>query len=65
MAARKTPTNDPTVTSEKGEGTTERAPAIGDADHNVGQLTYADNPDKPDPTTVAQIQEVPEGWPGA
>jgi hypothetical protein len=25
--------------------------------------TYKDNPDKPAPESIAQIQEVPEGWP--
>ncbi|HVF79291.1 MAG TPA: hypothetical protein VNA28_13420 [Solirubrobacteraceae bacterium] len=55
---------DPTITSAKGDSTIKPAPAIGDADHNVGALSYEDNPDKPDPTTVAQIQVVPDGWPG-
>jgi hypothetical protein len=27
--------------------------------------TYSDNPEKPDPASVAQVQDVPEGWPGS
>jgi hypothetical protein len=35
-------------------------------DHTTADLagTYRDNPDKPDPSTIAQVQDVPEGWPG-
>ncbi len=38
--------------------------AIGD--HTASELegTYRDNPDKPAPESIAQVQDVPEGWPG-
>lgn len=63
MATKK----DPTMTSEQGPQTVAAAPAISDADHSADALasTYKDMPDdmKPDPSTVAQIQHVPDGWP--
>lgn len=34
----------------------------GETHHSVERLTYKDNPDKPDPSTVAQIVEIPEDW---
>lgn len=34
-------------------------------DHLATDLegTYRDNPDKPAPESIAQVQDVPEGWP--
>ncbi len=37
---------------------------VSEAEHSADKLSYRDNPDKPDPSTVAQLQEVPPGWPG-
>jgi hypothetical protein len=63
MAAKK----DPTMTSDAGPQTVGPAPVVDDADHSAAalQATYKDMPAdmKPDPSTVAQIQEVPEDWP--
>jgi hypothetical protein len=59
--------NDPTMKSDPGEQTVAPAPAVGDADHSAESLksTYKDMPDdmKPDPSTVAQLQDVPADWP--
>lgn len=49
-------TKDPTIKTE--------APKVSDGAHSADQMTYKDNPDKPDPSTIAQVQVVPEGWPG-
>lgn len=68
MAIKKTESYDPTITSTSGPETVGPAPTISDADHSADSLagTYKDMPDseKPDPTTVAQVQEVPVDWPG-
>lgn len=63
MAVKK----DPTVTSASAgdgypEGTHPARP-IDEADHSATQKKYKDNPDKPDPSTVAQVEEVPADWP--
>ena len=65
MAEKK---SDPTIKSGAAsdpypEGTHPARPAS-ETEHAASKLKYADNPDKPDPTTVAQIQEVPDDWPG-
>jgi hypothetical protein len=48
---------DPTIKTD--------APKVSDGAHSADELdgTYRDNPDKPDPATVAQVQDVPEDWP--
>ncbi len=42
-----------------------QADSVARGDHLATDLegTYKDNPDKPAPESIAQIQEVPEGWP--
>lgn len=67
MAAKKSG-SDPTVKSSGGaeypEGT---HPAVGvsEGDHSAAELKYREMKGKPDPSTVAQEQDVPEGWPGS
>lgn len=61
---------DPTVTSklagpEFPEGThPARKPS--EVTHSAENITYRDMPDdeKPDKTSVAQLADIPEGWPG-
>lgn len=56
---------DPTISTEsvstEDDGTHEARP-ISETHHAASRLKYKDNPDKPDPTTVAQIVEIPEDW---
>ncbi len=59
---------DPTVTSDVGgpaypDGTHPARPAA-ETTYSADKIKYKDNPDKPDPTTVAQVAEIPAGWPG-
>lgn len=59
---------DPTVTSATGEPYPEgthpaRAPS--DVTHSATKITYREADDKPDPTSIVQIAEIPEGWLGA
>lgn len=39
--------------------------AVARGDHTSKDLegSYRENPDKPAPESVAQVQDVPEGWP--
>lgn len=65
MAAKK---NDPTVTSDSGapeypEGTHPARPAS-EVSHSADRIKYKDNPDKPDPSTIAQIAVIPDDFPG-
>lgn len=57
MATRKK--DDPTVTSERGveypEGTHPARP-VSEVQDSAESRTYKDNPDKPDPSTVAQVE---------
>lgn len=58
---------DPTMTSATGEAYPEgthpaRAPS--DVTHSATKIKYRENPDKPDETSVAQVADIPEGWPG-
>lgn len=64
MATKK----DPTVSSSKSspeypEGT---HPALSPSEvtHSADRISYSDNPDKPDPSSVAQIADIPEDMPG-
>lgn len=67
---RSEPAPDPTITSkvtgpDYPEGThPARAPS--DVTHAADKITYRDMPDdeKPDKTSVAQVADIPEGWPG-
>lgn len=57
---------DPTVTSDVTgpaypEGTHPARPAS-EVTHSADKIKYADNPDKPDSSSVAQIAELPKGW---
>ena len=59
---------DPTITSDVAgpaypEGTHPvRSPS--EVTHSADRITYKDNPDKPDASSVAQLAEIPEEWPG-
>lgn len=64
-------TSDPTVTSasmtagpDYPEGT-HPARAASDVTHSATRIRYRDADDKPDETSIVQIAEIPEGWPGA
>jgi hypothetical protein len=57
MAAKK---DDPTMTSTKSDEGVHRAPAIEDAADSASEKKYADNPDKPGPSSVAQVEVLPE-----
>ncbi len=53
--------NDPTISSDANLGTTnDPAPAVSDADDAWQKGVFKDNPDKPDPTSIAQVQIVPD-----
>jgi len=59
---------DPTLTGdvsgpEYPEGTHPARPA-GEVTHSADRVTYSDNPDKPDPSSVAQLAEIPADMPG-
>lgn len=61
MAQKK---SDPTVTSATTgdaypEGTHPARPAS-EVEHAADRRTYKDNPDKPDPTTIAQVEVTDE-----
>ena len=62
------PPPDPTVTSkvvgpEFPEGThPARKPS--DVTHSADKITYRDADEKPDPSSVVQVADIPEGWPG-
>ena len=45
----------------------EDAGTVAKGDHTATELegTYRENPDKPAPESIAQVQDVPDGWPGA
>ena len=65
MALKK---SDPTITSETTgpaypEGTHPARPAS-EVTHSADKIKYEDNPDKPDPSTIAQVAIIPDGWPG-
>lgn len=65
MASKK---EDPTVTSDAGgdaypEGTHPARP-VSEVTTSADRITYADNPDKPDPSSVAQIAQIPDDFPG-
>lgn len=60
---------DPTVTTDTGgdaypEGTHPARPAS-EVTHSAARITYRDNPDKPDPSSVAQLADIPDDFPGA
>ena len=66
MAERKA--KDPTVTSEATgpaypEGTHPARPAS-EVTHSADRIKYRDNPDKPDSTSIAQVADIPEDFPG-
>lgn len=63
MADSKSSTKGVPVTAEGAED----AGTVAIGDHTADKLadTYRDNPDKPAPESIAQVQDVPEGWPGA
>jgi hypothetical protein len=65
MATKKK--DDPTVSSESVDSTgypegTHPARPPAETHHSATRITYKDNPDKPDPSTVAQIAEFPDDW---
>lgn len=65
MADKKT---DPTIKSgttspDYPEGTHPARPAS-ETEHAASKIKYRDNPDKPDESSIAQVADIPEGWPG-
>ena len=57
---------DPTVTTattEYPEGTHPLRP-VSETTFAADRITYRDNPDKPDPSSIAQVADIPEDWPG-
>ena len=65
MAEKK---SDPTVTSkitgpEYPEGT-HPPRSVSEVTYSADNIKYRDNPDKPDASSVAQLADIPEGWPG-
>lgn len=65
------PQGDPTVTSASmaagdpyPEGTHPVRPPS-EVTHSASRIKYRDADDKPDPSSIVQIAEIPEGWPGA
>lgn len=59
---------DPTVTSDVTgpdypEGTHPARPAS-EVTYAADKLSYRENPDKPDASSVAQVADIPDGWPG-
>jgi hypothetical protein len=42
------------------------ADTVAHGDHTAADLegTYRDNPDKPAPDSIAQVQDPPKDWPG-
>lgn len=63
MADSKSSTKGVPVTAEGAEN----AGMVPVGDHTADKLagTYRDNPDKPAESSIAQVQDVPEGWPGS
>jgi hypothetical protein len=59
MAEKKAAADKPVVSPDAQDDTVARG------DHLATDLegTYRDNPDKPAPESIAQVQDVPEGWP--
>lgn len=56
MSHKKT-RNDPVITSDGEAPKADPAPNVSDADNAVEQ-TISENPDKPDKTSIAQVEEV-------
>jgi hypothetical protein len=61
--------DDPTVKSSQAGGSypegTHPAVPVSEGDHSADQLEYREMKGKPDPSTIAQEQVVPDGWPGS
>lgn len=59
---------DPTITSDSVVGGypegTHPARSASEVTHSADRIKYSDNPDKPDPSSVAQIAEIPDDFPG-
>ena len=59
--------SDPTIKSaskdepDYPEGTHPARP-VSETHHSADRITYKDNPDKPDPSTVAQVAVFPDDW---
>ena len=65
MAAKKN--DDPTVSSTssaaEAEGTHPARPAS-EVTHSADRISYRDNDDKPDKSSVAQLADIPDDFPG-
>lgn len=59
--------DDPTISSDstsgEAEGTHPALPAS-EVTHSADRIKYSDNPDKPDTSSVAQLAEIPDDFPG-
>jgi hypothetical protein len=60
--------NDPTVSSESPAADypdgTHPAKSPTEVTHSADRIKYSDAPDKPDPSTIAQVAEIPDDFPG-
>jgi len=71
MATKKqdTQVDDPVVSSDSVEAApaypegTHPARSPEEVTHSASRITYRDNPDKPDASSVAQLAEIPEDFP--
>lgn len=67
MAAAKKKDDDPVVSTdvneapEYPEGTHPARPPA-ETHHSASRIKYEDNPDKPDPSSIAQVAVFPEDW---
>lgn len=64
MAAKKDPTVKSDVSGPEFPEGTHPARAVSEVTHNADRLKYRDNPDKPDESSVAQLVDIPDDWPG-
>lgn len=61
--------SDPTVSSASVDSTaypegTHPARPVSEVTHSADRIKYSENPDKPDASSVAQIADIPEDFPG-
>jgi hypothetical protein len=65
MADKKSKSDDPTVRGAGGpeypEGT-HPVRSASEVTHSADRIEYRDNPDKPDPSSIAQVADIPDDW---
>lgn len=64
------PKGDPTISTASmaagdpyPEGTHPARP-VSEVTHSADKINYRENEDKPDASSIAQVADIPEGWPG-